>query len=108
VTKWPNLRVSLVTTAAAIVVFLLMSMMLMGSNFTTVMAELLSVRGSLFLAGFLGFLYLGVLTMMKVTTRRKEYSVLVLVLVTLLLSALLILVCAVAVLYLYIRSRSWS
>jgi hypothetical protein len=99
VTRWPNLRVSLVTTAAAIVVFLFMSMMLLGSNFTTVMAELLSVRGSLFLAAFLGFLYLGILTMMKVTTRRKEYSVLVLV--TLLLSALLIPVCAVAVLYLY-------
>jgi hypothetical protein len=101
-TRWDNLKSSLVTTAAVVAVLQLVFIAVLGRDLVAMMIggfELLSVLGFLFLAAFLAFLYLGVLTLTMVTGRRKEYTVFVLV--TFLLSALLIPVCEVAVLYVY-------
>jgi hypothetical protein len=100
-TRWRNLNSPLITTAAAITVLQIASVVLSGANFATVMRnfDVLLVQGLLFLAAFL---YLCVRALMNVAARsvkREEFYVLVLV--TLLLPTIMIPLCALAILYLY-------
>uniref|UniRef100_A0ACD5ZDS0 Uncharacterized protein n=1 Tax=Avena sativa TaxID=4498 RepID=A0ACD5ZDS0_AVESA len=98
-TKWRNLKASLVATA----VLQLASVALLGGDVATVVRDfdsgLLSVPGFPFLTASLPFLYMGVVALVSAADKRKELAVLVLA--TLLWLALLIPVCEVAALYLY-------